>query len=147
MVYIQPFSITFTTAYVQPLGIKYISAPYTTLALNAISADYIQPLMRPADPVVYHLPSASWPSAASITINIGHGKELFNLAKIYTNNTKYCGGNNSFTFKLAVFHDICFRADGLPKAKIKAFLTMFKGLGLDNYLLNIGISSTIIYSN
>jgi hypothetical protein len=41
----------------------------------------------------------------------GHGKELANLAKLYTDEAKYSGENDSFSFKLTIFHDMCDRAD------------------------------------
>lgn len=79
-----------------------------------------------------------------ITTNIGHGKELSNLAKIYINNTKYSGWNNSFTFKLAIFYNIYSRADVLSKAKVKTFSIIFKDLALDYYYSNINTSTIAI---
>ena len=76
-----------------------------------------------------------------LNTNIGHNRELSNLAKIYTNDAKYSDRNNSFIFKLAIFHDICLRADVPLKTKIKTFLTMLKGLALDYYYSNISISA------
>ncbi len=72
-----------------------------------------------------------------ITTSTGHQRKLSNLAKIYTDDAKYSGRNNSFTFKLAIFHDICSRADVPPETKMKAFPTMLKGLALDYYYSNI----------
>lgn len=80
----------------------------------------------------------------TVTTNISHSRELSNLAKIYTDDAKYSSRNNSFTFKLASFYDIYSRADVLPKAKMKAFPIMFKGLALDYYYLNISTSIIII---
>ena len=82
-----------------------------------------------------------------ITTSIEHGREILNLAKIYTDDAKYSGHNNSFTFKLAIFHDICSRADVPPEAKMKAFPTMLKGPALANYSSNIDISGTAMNSN
>ncbi len=48
---------------------------------------------------------------SSIRIESGHGKELANLAKLYTNEAKYSDENDSFSFKLTIFHDMCDRAD------------------------------------
>ena len=81
------------------------------------------------------------------TTSTGYGRELSNLAKIYTNDAKYSGRNDSFTFKLAIFHDICSRADVPPEAKMKAFPTMLKGPAIDNYSSNIGISGTVMNSD
>lgn len=47
--------------------------------------------------------------------------------------TKYSGENDSLTFKLTIFHDICARADVPYEATMKAFPTMLKGLALDYY--------------
>ena len=35
-----------------------------------------------------------------------YGKELANLAKLYTNKSKYSGKNNNFNFKLTIFTDL-----------------------------------------
>lgn len=82
---------------------------------------------------------------AIITTSIEYGKELSNLAKIYTNNAKYSGYNDRFTFKLAIFYYIYSKVDVLLKAKIKAFFIMFKSLALDYYYSNI--STSIIAMN
>lgn len=82
-----------------------------------------------------------------ITTSIGHDKKLSNLAKIYINNAKYSGHNNSFIFKLAIFYDIYLRADVLFKAKIKLFSTMLKDPILANYFSIININSIAINSN
>lgn len=70
-------------------------------------------------------------------LNIGYSRKLSNLAKTYTKNAKYSGRNNHFTFKLAIFYDICIRADIPPETKIKTFLTILKNLILDYYYYNI----------
>ena len=62
---------------------------------------------------------------------------------MYTEEAKYSGRNDSFTFKLAIFHDICSRADVPPEAKMKAFPTMLKGLALDYYYSNISTSGAM----
>jgi len=36
-----------------------------------------------------------------------YGKELANLAKLYTNESKYSGENDNFNFKLTIFTDLC----------------------------------------
>ena len=138
--YMQPSGITPIPAYVQPSGIGYTPTPYATPAPYTTPADHTQPSTGPAHPAVYHPPSASQPPAATVTTSIGHGRELSNLAKIYTDEAKYSGRNDSFTFKLAIFHDICSRADVPPEAKMKAFPTMLKGLALDYYYSNISTS-------
>lgn len=74
--------------------------------IGYILISHIQPSTRFIYPAVYHPSFANHLLAGIVTNSIGHGKELLNLAKIYTNNTKYNGHNDSFTFKLAIFHDI-----------------------------------------
>ena len=61
---------------------------------------------------------------------------------MYTEEAKYSGENDSFTFKLTVFHDICARASVPHEAKARAFPTMLKGLALDFYYSNISIAGT-----
>lgn len=82
-----------------------------------------------------------------LNTSTGNSKKLSNLVKIYTNNAKYSGHNNSFIFKLTIFYNICLRTNILLKAKIKTFFIMLKGPALDNYLSNIGISSIIMNFN
>jgi hypothetical protein len=60
-----------------------------------------------------------------------HEKELANLAKLYTNEAEYSDENDSFSFKLTIFHDMCDCADIPQSAKLKAFLIMLKDLTLD----------------
>jgi len=36
-----------------------------------------------------------------------YNKELANLAKLYTNKTKYSSENDNFDFKLTIFIDLC----------------------------------------
>src|SRR5579871_1486997 len=50
---------------------------------------------------------------------------------------KYTGENDNFDFKLAIFHDLCNRADIPDHAKPKAFPTMLRSLALDYYYANI----------
>ena len=54
----------------------------------------------------------------------GHGKELANLARLYTDDMKYSGENDNFDFKLTIFHDLCNRANILNEVKTTAFPTM-----------------------
>ncbi|KAI0994324.1 hypothetical protein K3495_g13858, partial [Podosphaera aphanis] len=64
------------------------------------------------------------------------GKEIANMAKIYTEEQKYSGTNESLDFKLRIFYDICHRADVPQEAYLKALPTMLKGLALDIYYMN-----------
>jgi hypothetical protein len=55
------------------------------------------------------------------------------VAKMYTDNQKYNGVNESFDFKLAIFKDICRRAGLQLDGYMIAFPTMLKGLAQDYY--------------
>ncbi|RKF74206.1 hypothetical protein GcM1_240023 [Golovinomyces cichoracearum] len=66
----------------------------------------------------------------------GFGKEIANMAKIYTEEQKYGGTNESLDFKLKFFYDICSRADIPQKAYSNALQTLLKGLALDIYFMN-----------
>ena len=48
---------------------------------------------------------------AEVSNTQGFGKELANLAKMYTEDNKYSGENDNFDFKLVIFHNLCNRAD------------------------------------
>ena len=113
-----------------------------TLAAYGTPALYTSGI-GPTSPAHIQPPNTGLLPAITVTTTIGHGRKLSNLAKIYTNKAKYSGRNDSFTFKLAIFHDICSRANVPPEAKIKAFSTMLKGLALDYYYSNISTSGTM----
>ena len=149
--YIQPPGTGFPSA---ALGIGPTSKAYPPLSgTGATPVTYTQQSGTRPPPTAYTAPifqnslSASHPPAVMITTSIGYGREISNLAKIYTDDAKYSGHNNSFTFKLAIFHDILSGADVSPEAKMKAFSTMLKGPTLANYSSNIDISSTVMNSN
>jgi hypothetical protein len=82
-------------------------------------------------------------SPAILPATLGFGKELANLAKLYTEESKYSEEDDNFDYKLMIFHDLCDRADVLSRAKAKAFLTMLRGLALKHYYLNINIRRTL----
>ncbi|SLM34183.1 integrase core domain protein [Lasallia pustulata] len=82
--------------------------------------------------------------APAITIQ-GHGRELSNLAKMYTEESKYSRENDNFDFKLTVFHDICSRADVPEEAKAKAFPTMLRESNLFAYTTSNRYTSKEFY--
>ncbi len=84
-------------------------------------------------------------SIEAMRIENEHEKELANLAKLYTNEAKYSDENDSFSFKLTIFHDMCDRADVSQSAKLKAFSTMLKDLTLDYYYSNMSTDIFIIF--
>ena len=53
--------------------------------------------------------------------------------KIYTDDQKYSGVNESFNYKLRIFYDICKRSKLPLVGYAKAFLTILKSLIQDNY--------------
>jgi hypothetical protein len=57
---------------------------------------------------------------------------------------KYSDENDSFSFKLTIFHDMCDRVDVSQSAKLKAFLIMLKDLALDYYYSNMFINIMIL---
>ena len=65
--------------------------------------------------------------------------------KFLPNKAKYNGENNSFSFKLMIFYDICTKADVIQKILLKAFLTILICLILNYYYLNTSISTTAIF--
>ena len=119
------------------MDIGLISATYI------IFAGHTQPLMEYAHLVNHPLSENNLPTAI-ITTSIGNGKKLLNLAKIYTKKAKYSDWNDSFTFKLAIFYNICLRTDVLPDVNIKTFSTMLKSLALNYYYSNISISAIVL---
>ncbi|RKF72090.1 hypothetical protein GcM1_249173b [Golovinomyces cichoracearum] len=61
-----------------------------------------------------------------------------NLSKIYTENMKYSGENDNFTFKLMIFNDNFSRA-GVTREKFSKFYpTILKGLVFDYFYAKIG---------
>jgi hypothetical protein len=63
----------------------------------------------------------------------GHGRELANMSKIYTEDMKYGDGHDNFNLKLVIFHDICTRVE-LPKNVYKRALPiMLKGRASEYY--------------
>jgi hypothetical protein len=73
-----------------------------------------------------------------------HEKKLANLAKLYINEAKYNNENDSFSFKLTIFHDMCDRANVLQSAKLKAFSIMLKNLTFNYYYSNMFINIIIV---
>jgi hypothetical protein len=87
----------------------------------------------------------SFKSIASIRIESDHEKELANLTKLYTDETKYSDENDSFSYKLTIFHDMCNRVDVSQSVKLKAFPTMLKDLTLNYYYSNMSTDILIIF--
>ncbi len=84
-------------------------------------------------------------SIASIRIENDHEKKLANLIKLYTEKTKYNDENDSFFFKLTIFHDMCDRVDVFQSIKLKIFFIMLKELIFDYYYSNMNLDVFIIF--
>ena len=56
---------------------------------------------------------------------------------MYSDETKYNDENDSWNFKLIIFHDMCARAEVSETIKLMTFLIMFKGFALDYYYSNV----------
>ncbi len=72
-------------------------------------------------------------------------RELANLAKMYKDEAKSSGENDSFIFKLTIFYDVCSRGDVPHVIKLKAFPTILKGLALDYYYSNVSINTSVTF--
>ena len=70
-----------------------------------------------------------------------YDKEIEKMIKMYIDEVKYNDENDSFSFKLIMFHDICRRAELSLEIKIDAFFIMLKDLTLDYYYAHFAISS------
>ena len=82
--------------------------------------------------------------STSITIT-RFSRELTNLAKMYTDESKYSDQNDSLIYKLVIFHDICSRVDLSHAARIKAFSMMLKKSVLNYYYSNISIDDSLTF--
>jgi hypothetical protein len=61
------------------------------------------------------------------------GRELANLLKIYSDDMKYGGGEDSLDMKLQIFYDMCPKAGVPPGSYSSAFSIMLKGDARDYY--------------
>lgn len=64
---------------------------------------------------------------------------------MYTDEAKYSGENDSFTFKLTIFHDICAMVDVPHEGKLKAFSTKLTIRALEYYYSNVSISTAATF--
>jgi hypothetical protein len=67
-------------------------------------------------------PITTIPITTVPTSILKYGKELVNIAKLYTDNQKYSSISRNFNFKLTIFYNICERVDVLKRVYPKAFL-------------------------
>ena len=66
-----------------------------------------------------------------------HDRALFNLAKMYSDETKYSDENDSWNFKFIIFHDMCTKIEMSEIIKSMTFSIMFKNFVLNYYYSNI----------
>ena len=66
-----------------------------------------------------------------------YNKELANLAKLYTDESKYSNKNDNFDFKLTIFINLCQKANILKQEFSQAYSTILYGLALDHYYTNL----------
>lgn len=76
-----------------------------------------------------------------------YGRQLANLTKMYTDESRYSGEEDNFDFKLTMFRDLCDRADVPNDAMAKAFPTMLRGLALDYYYSNLSASKHLPFDD
>src|SRR6266700_5062957 len=72
----------------------------------------------------------------------GWGKEISNVAKIYTEELKYNNTNGSFNYKLTIFYNIYNQSNVPQEAYNKALLIILIGLALNQYF-NGGLSNLL----
>ena len=96
----------------------YVSPQYTTVQIPIPTTAPAPTIPQP--PV--HIPGI--PS---------YGRELATVIKLYTDDQKYAGTNESLDYKLTIFYNICNRARLPQEAYMDAFPTMLKGLALNHF--------------
>ena len=68
---------------------------------------------------------------------------LINLAKLYTDEQKYSGDNDTFDYKYGIFLSHCERTNVPREAYLKAFPTMLKGAALNYYYTSCNLNPRI----
>jgi hypothetical protein len=68
---------------------------------------------------------------------------LVNLAKLYTDEQKYSGYNDTFDYKYGIFLDLCERTAVPREVYLKTFPTMLKGAALNYYYTSCKINPRI----
>ncbi len=80
----------------------------------------------------------------SIKQESDYEKKLSTLIKFYSDKTRYTDENDSFSYKLIIFNDICRRANVSHEIKLLAFFTMLKRLALNYYYSNMNTCTIIL---
>ena len=66
-----------------------------------------------------------------------HDRVLFNLIKMYSDETKYSDENDSWNFKFIIFHDMCAKVEMFETIKLMTFSIMLKDFALNYYYFNV----------
>jgi hypothetical protein len=59
------------------------------------------------------------------------------VTKMYTDDLKYTSHNDNFDYKLAIFNNVCKRANFLDRLKATAFPVMLTSQALTHYFTNL----------
>ena len=90
------------------------------------------------DEISFWAPSVSSKSSIFRTSK-NHDRVLFNLIKMYSNETKYNDENDSWNFKFIIFHDMCAKTEVFETAKLMTLSIMFKNFALNYYYFNVTV--------
>ncbi|KAG9244629.1 hypothetical protein BJ878DRAFT_479973 [Calycina marina] len=115
------------------------STPSNMDPLSVASNSSVSLVLPPASQEP-QIPQESLPPRAATSISTyvaptptHYRAEIASVAKLYTEEQKYGGGDDSFEYKSTIFVDICSRS-GLPDVGyMAAFPTMLKGIALSHY--------------
>ena len=109
----------------------------TSFASGPAPGSAYRPVRTAQSPVVMQSRNISPTPASQLPIN--YSKEVATIAKVYTDEQKYGGTDDSFDFKLVIFQDICNRSGLPPENYMMAFPIMLKGFAQSHYY-NCGLS-------
>lgn len=108
-----------------------LSIPPTIKSISSVSNISTNNLFQP-------------PSNSNTPSSQEYRQKLINLAKIFIE-AKYSRENNSFSFKLTIFHNICAKTDVSQEILLEIFLTILTSLALNYYYSNTGISAVATF--
>src|SRR6202035_3732899 len=102
-------------------------------SLSTAPVQIIQPTPATTPPTLVQITQA----IDQFALQGSFGREITNLAKLYTDEVKYSGEQDNFDFKFEIFQNYCLRA-GVPKqAYTIAIPTMLRGLALKYYFTHL----------
>jgi hypothetical protein len=134
---LRPISPTATAGYGPPMAVQPVQTPlrpgpqfFGHPGIPVRPAGGPIPQLSPVQPPVQ--PLVQPPGQPFVQPNI-YTKGVAAVAKVYTDDDKYTGIDDSFDFKLSIFQDICNRSGVPPDAYMAAFPIMLKGLAQAHY--------------